>query len=35
LLRLSGPEEGLSEFEGLTEDGEDILSSDDSLNGSE
>jgi protein MAK11 len=35
LMRLSGPEEGLSEFEGLTEDGEDILSSDDSLNGSE
>jgi protein MAK11 len=31
LMRPSGPEEGLSEFEGLTDNGEDILSSDDSL----
>jgi protein MAK11 len=35
LLRPSGLEEGLSEFEDLTKDGEDILSSDDSLNDSE
>jgi protein MAK11 len=31
LMRPSGPEEGLSEFEGLTDNGEDISSSDDSL----
>lgn len=30
LMRPSGPDEGLSEFEGLTEDGEDISSSDES-----
>jgi protein MAK11 len=31
LMRPSGSEDGLSEFEGLTEDGEDVSSSDDSL----
>jgi protein MAK11 len=35
LMRSSGPEEGLSEFEGLTDNGEDISSSDDSLDGTE
>ena len=35
LMWPSGPEEGLSEFEGLTDNGEDISSSDDSLDGAE
>jgi protein MAK11 len=35
LMRSFGPEEGLSEFEGLTDNGEDISSSDDSLDGAE
>jgi protein MAK11 len=35
LMRPSGLEEGLSEFEGLTEDGEDISSSDDGLDSAE
>jgi protein MAK11 len=33
LMQPSGPEEGFSEFEGLTEDGEDTSSNDDSLDG--
>jgi protein MAK11 len=35
LMRPSRSEEGLSEFEGLTDNGEDISSSDDSLDGTE